>query len=374
MDSGSAGGVSILQRGLSNSAFHNLLSDSSANPTDEYTTQHQIQQRQPDHQQADCYFQRQLNIKRENEAANTAPQFFVAPSALTSAPDAASIISDSTSSPSTRSSHDVWQDSPATNSLLSPVSSVLSPPNSNIKSPPVDPLIISPEQETKPLPAAAIESPKRRRGRPRLTEPKTRAADAPATTTSSTGAKVQKKSAAARRASTASVSGADDAKAPKTTEDKKNRIRARNREAAYKCRQKKQKGIEELQSQEVVAENVNKSLHAEASMLRSEILMLKNMVLQHGGCGCSFIEEYISGAAQNLVSSSMAANATTANAGAAMNNTAPGGDSSMDWEMFDTDERKSEISALGSDDGFSILDDASIALGGRAQSQEFMMA
>ncbi|KAH0427159.1 transcription factor atf21 [Colletotrichum camelliae] len=364
MDSGSAG-VSTLQSGLSSSAFHDLLSDSFANPTDEYTSQQQIQQRQSDQQQTDCFFQRQLNIKRENEAANTTPQFFVAPSALTSAPDAASIISDSTSSPSTRSSH-VWQDSPAANFLLSPVSSVLSPPNSSIKSPPVDPLIIKSEQETKPLPAEAIESPKRRRGRPRLTEPKARAADAPATTTSTTGAKVQKKSAAAR--------GADDAKATHTTDDKKNRIRARNREAAYKCRQKKQKGIEELQSQEVVAENVNKSLHAEASMLRSEILMLKNMVLQHGGCGCSFIEEYISGAAQNLVSSSMAANATTANGGAAINNAGPGGDSSMDWDMFDADERNSEISALGSDDGFSILYDASIAHGVRAQSQDFVLA
>ncbi|KAF5502135.1 Transcription factor atf1 [Colletotrichum aenigma] len=372
MNSSSAG-VSVLQSGLSSSALDDLLSDCFAIPTDEYTTQQQIRQHQPDQQQADCYFQRQLNIKRENEAANTAPQFFVAPLALTSAPDAASIISDSTSSPSTRSSH-VWQDSSATNSLLSPVSSVLSPPNSNIKSPPVDPLIISPEHETKPLPGEALDSPKRRRGRPRLAEPKTRAADAPATATSSTVAKVQKKSAAARRASTASASGADDAKAPKTTEDKKNRIRARNREAAYKCRQKKQKGIDELQSQEVVVENVNKSLHAEASLLRSEILMLKNMVLQHGGCGFSFIEEYISGAAQNLVSSSMAANATTANAGAAMSNTAVGGDSSMDWDMFDNDKRKSEISALGSDDGFSMLDDASIAHGGRAQSQEFMMA
>ncbi|KAK2729240.1 transcription factor atf21 [Colletotrichum kahawae] len=371
MDSGSAG-VSTLQSGLSSSAFHDLLSDSFANPTDEYTSQQQVQRQSGQHQ-TDCFFQQQLNIKRENEAANTTPQFFVAPSALTSAPDAASIISDSTSSPSTRSSH-VWQDSPAANSLLSPVSSVLSPPNSSIKSPPVDPLIIKSEQETKPLPAEAIESPKRRRGRPRLTEPKARAADAPATTTSTTGAKVQKKSAAARRASTASASGADDAKATHTTEDKKNRIRARNREAAYKCRQKKQKGIEELQSQEVVAENVNKSLHAEASMLRSEILMLKNMVLQHGGCGCSFIEEYISGAAQNLVSSSVAANATTANGGAAINNTGPGGDSSMDWDIFDADERNSEISALGSDDGFSILDDASIAHGVRAQSQDFVLA
>jgi hypothetical protein len=39
------------------------------------------------------------------------------------------------------------------------------------------------------------------------------------------------------------------------------------------------------------------------SQLRDEVLMLKSMVLQHGGCGCSFIEDYIQCQASQLVNS-----------------------------------------------------------------------
>ncbi|KAL0934602.1 transcription factor atf21 [Colletotrichum truncatum] len=384
MDFGSAGGVSTLQSGLPSSTIFGVLPNNFANSADEKALQQHHQQRQlseqQQNQQAQFFLQQQLKLKAQNTSANGSQPAFVTPSALTSAPEAPpSIISDS----STQSSRG-WQDSPASNSLSSPTSSIISPHPSSV-SPPVDPLILSPEQETKPQPAETTELPKRRRGRPRLSETNaraTRAAPSTATAASSTGTKVQqRKAAAARRASTASVSGADEFRGENGSDDKKNRIRARNREAAYKCRQKKQKGIEELQSQEAVAENINRSLTAEAAMLRGEILMLKNMVLQHGGCGCSYIEEYISGAAQNLVHSSMAAAAAAPPAGPGGRPdmvTHPGvdgaeGEGFVDWKMFDMD-RRSEMRPLDSESGFSGLDDVSVSHSARAQSQGAMMA
>lgn len=138
-------------------------------------------------------------------------------------------------------------------------------------------------------------------------------------------------------------------------EAKKNKVRARNREAAYKCRKKKQKGVEELQTQEAMAENINKNLNDEAALLRGEILMLKTMVLQHGSCGCSFIEEYISGAAQNLVLSSMAGGASaSASSGGMQTNIQPcpngtnEGEPYVDWKMFDADTERA-IPSMGSE-------------------------
>ncbi|KAF9878166.1 transcription factor atf21 [Colletotrichum karsti] len=388
---GSAG-VSTLQSGLPGNALFELLSNPSAQSTGEsYAQQEQHQQHGHEDQQANFFFQQQLKNTAENDAGNGSQPTFVAPSALTTAPEAAPslISSDSRSSISAPSSRG-WQDSPVSHTLSSPATSITSP-HSSLVSPPVDPRLLIPPQDAKPQtqPAQpheavdAIETPKRRRGRPRLSD----ATNTRDTRVTRVGAvakedaprtKTQQKTAAARRASTASASGADDVKNENTVDDKKSRIRARNREAAYKCRQKKQKGIEELQSQEAVAEDINKTLHSEAAMLRSEILMLKNMVLQHGGCGCSYIEEYISGAAQNLVHTSMAASsAQNAARGVAMNAqpdmNGQEGDTYVDWKMFDMD-RKPGTGALDSESGFSGLDDISVTHSTRAASQGVTMA
>ncbi|KAH6695743.1 hypothetical protein F5X68DRAFT_258281 [Plectosphaerella plurivora] len=85
------------------------------------------------------------------------------------------------------------------------------------------------------------------------------------------------------------------------TSERKSKLRLRNREAAQKCRKRKQRGIEALQNQEVAVEALHDSLVTEASQLQHEVLVLKNMVLNHGGCNCAFIEDYIQGAASNLV-------------------------------------------------------------------------
>lgn len=82
--------------------------------------------------------------------------------------------------------------------------------------------------------------------------------------------------------------------------DKKTRLRQRNREAAQKCRRRKQRSIDELQNQEAAAGSLHDALATEAAQLRGEVVMLKSMILQHGACGCSFIEEYIQGQAASL--------------------------------------------------------------------------
>ncbi|KZL84749.1 bzip transcription factor [Colletotrichum incanum] len=381
----SGGGVSTIhQSGLSDrAAFFKSMPNSFANSIDEKTLQQQHQQQQQQQQQQQrtqfLFQQQQQRLQQPIESGTDASQSaFVSLSALNSAPEAPPLVVDRQSSTSTQSSSG-WHDSPISNaidSLSSPTSSIVSPPStSNLTTaPPIDPLILNSAKETKTPKTAedVTEAPKRRRGRPRLSDgaPRTAGAAAP------TATKPQKKSTS-RRTSTASASGADEHTDGRggTINDKKNRIRARNREAAYKCRQKKQKGIEELQTQEAMAENINKSLNNEAAQLRGEILMLKNMVLQHGGCGCSYIEEYISGAAQNLVQSSMAAAASTHGGGMQMHDqncvSGAGGEGYVDWKMFDMDTKAGM--SLESESGFSGYDD-SASHSARAQSQGVTMA
>ncbi|KZL64130.1 bZIP transcription factor [Colletotrichum tofieldiae] len=223
---------------------------------------------------------------------------FVTPSAWASAPAAPWLTADRQSSTSTQNSQS-WQDSPSGNLVES-----LSSPETSMSSP-VDPHARYPAKKSQAVqPVDSTEARNRRRGRPRLSETSQRAGAA------STAAKTTKKSKQ-KCASTASTSGLDDLSSHSGGDGKRNKIRARNRKAAYKCRQKRQKGIKKLQTQEAIIKDINKSLNAEAAMLRDEILMLKHMVLQHSGCRCSFIEDYISGAAQNIVQSGTMTDALT---------------------------------------------------------------
>ncbi|KAK1622366.1 hypothetical protein BDP81DRAFT_152502 [Colletotrichum phormii] len=294
---------------------------------------------------------------------NSLRMTFVSPRALLAANPPFEVDRQSSASTQGQGSQP-WQDSPVSNQAegsSSPPSSIVSPNDStkSPKCPPIDPLILDTASETKPsLPVEAIESPKRRRGRPRLSEDNGRDAAA-----STTAAGTQEK-ATPRRASNTSMSGTINAGDKRSgTEAKKNKIRARNREAAYKCRKKKQKGVEELQSQEAMAENINKNLNEEAALLRGEILMLKTMVLQHGSCGCSFIEEYISGAAQNLVSSSIAGGASASAPGEGMQMSSQpcpnsmNGESYVDWKMFDDMDAEQSMPSMGSENSVSGLDD-----------------
>ncbi|KAG7145309.1 hypothetical protein HYQ46_005937 [Verticillium longisporum] len=79
---------------------------------------------------------------------------------------------------------------------------------------------------------------------------------------------------------------------PGSGSDKKTRLRARNRAAADMYRARKQRGIEDLQAQEAALSAINESLRDKYVKLRGEVLMLRDMVLQHRRCRCSFIEKY----------------------------------------------------------------------------------
>ncbi|CCF37231.1 hypothetical protein CH063_08616 [Colletotrichum higginsianum] len=336
MDS-SAGGLHVVRQSEfpNRTAFFEPIPSSAANSTDDGILR-QLRREQLQHQQQNqrthfLFQQQQQRLQQPAEYGTTttpSQSAYVDPSTLNSVSEAApsaSAVGRQSSTPTQSSSG--WQDSPMSNaaadSLSSPASSVISPHSTSFvvqPTPPIDPRVLG------GLPKETI-----------VVQPKELTA---------------------------------------------NRIRARNREAAYKCRKKKQKGIAELQTQEAMIENVNRTLNSEAAMLRSEILMLKNMVLQHGGCGCSFIEEYISGAAQNLVQSSMAA---AASGGGGHSNSGNGGGMqqihdqnctnrgddgegyNVDWKGFDIDS-KAGIRSLGSESGFSGFDDAA-SHSARAQSQ-----
>lgn len=86
---------------------------------------------------------------------------------------------------------------------------------------------------------------------------------------------------------------------PPETQD--SRRRGRNRYAARKCRVKKHEENEKLAADAVSAESANALLRLEASGLRDETLLLRNLVLQHGGCDCDFIRAYIQNSASALV-------------------------------------------------------------------------
>ena len=80
-------------------------------------------------------------------------------------------------------------------------------------------------------------------------------------------------------------------------DDDKSRLRARNRKAAAKFRVRKKCDTEKLRETEEAARELNKVLNQEAAKLREECLKLKNMVLDHAGCGCPPIDDYIQSAA-----------------------------------------------------------------------------
>ncbi|KAI8048166.1 uncharacterized protein B0P05DRAFT_564754 [Gilbertella persicaria] len=63
----------------------------------------------------------------------------------------------------------------------------------------------------------------------------------------------------------------------------------KNREAAYRCRQKKKKWIHDLEEKSVTFENRNKELQEQVSQLREESIYLRNLLLTHGNCDCEVV-------------------------------------------------------------------------------------
>ncbi|KAJ2962156.1 hypothetical protein NQZ79_g2636 [Umbelopsis isabellina] len=76
-------------------------------------------------------------------------------------------------------------------------------------------------------------------------------------------------------------------------EEKRRKFLERNRQAASKCRQKKKAWMQDLEQRSEEITNRNKALHETVSMLKEEVLFLKNQLLAHRGCDCTVVKNYI---------------------------------------------------------------------------------
>ncbi|KAJ4992881.1 bZIP transcription factor [Stagonosporopsis vannaccii] len=75
----------------------------------------------------------------------------------------------------------------------------------------------------------------------------------------------------------------------------------KNRVAAHKCRQRKKEYIGSLESRAREFSAKNKALKENVSLLREEVLGLKNEVLRHAGCGFWAVDEYLARCAGDLL-------------------------------------------------------------------------
>lgn len=74
--------------------------------------------------------------------------------------------------------------------------------------------------------------------------------------------------------------------------------RARNREAANKCRAKTKLAVADLESTERAMSTENRELSATARGLRDEVLRLKNALLSHANCDDDLIQRYLTNQAR----------------------------------------------------------------------------
>ncbi|KAF4827220.1 Basic leucine zipper (bZIP) transcription factor atfB [Colletotrichum siamense] len=75
------------------------------------------------------------------------------------------------------------------------------------------------------------------------------------------------------------------------------KYRAKNREAAKRCREKTKQYEEDLAVKSREIEQQRMYLDECVTALQSEVLALKNQILQHGDCDCELINRYIARAA-----------------------------------------------------------------------------
>ncbi|KAI1442882.1 hypothetical protein F5Y02DRAFT_394746 [Annulohypoxylon stygium] len=81
--------------------------------------------------------------------------------------------------------------------------------------------------------------------------------------------------------------------------------RERNRKAANKCRKKQKQANEELKERARVVDEQHNYLISHKALLESEMIGLKNELLNHGACGYEPISEYLAQAAQNYATGRM---------------------------------------------------------------------
>ncbi|KAM0263553.1 hypothetical protein ACHAQJ_001172 [Trichoderma viride] len=82
-------------------------------------------------------------------------------------------------------------------------------------------------------------------------------------------------------------------KTAKEQEASRARIREKNRVAADKCRGRQRIAVDKLSSKHDELEDQNRQLAQMMKDLVAERIVLKNMLLEHGNCGCELIENYL---------------------------------------------------------------------------------
>lgn len=76
----------------------------------------------------------------------------------------------------------------------------------------------------------------------------------------------------------------------------------KNREAAYRCRQKKKRWVNELEEKSENMEHKNKELRDQVTQLREESIYLRNLLLTHGNCDCDVVQTYLRRTSEKLSS------------------------------------------------------------------------
>ncbi|KAL7942540.1 hypothetical protein V8C42DRAFT_147750 [Trichoderma barbatum] len=105
-----------------------------------------------------------------------------------------------------------------------------------------------------------------------------------------------KKQTKSRKSSTQEGGIAKKPRRTKTAQEKeasRARIREKNRVAADKCRGRQRVAVERLSSRHDALEDENRQLSQIMKDLVAERIVLKNMLLEHGSCGCELIENYL---------------------------------------------------------------------------------
>jgi len=87
--------------------------------------------------------------------------------------------------------------------------------------------------------------------------------------------------------------GRDSHKSVCEIETKREALRERNRIAANKCRQQKRARINELQVKERDLISRKHYLNMVVEILKKELVDLRSKCLEHAGCGCESIREYL---------------------------------------------------------------------------------
>ncbi|KAK7419729.1 hypothetical protein QQZ08_010742 [Neonectria magnoliae] len=98
----------------------------------------------------------------------------------------------------------------------------------------------------------------------------------------------------------------DDAEIPngENGDVKRDKFLQRNREAAYKCRQKKKEWTTQLEATRTKMEEKNKSLHNQVNGLVNEVSYIKNVLMVHAGCNDSKIDRWLQNQARKVVENS----------------------------------------------------------------------